>query len=185
MKHPVKKILGAVFVGYMLMSTSAMKADAADAAPKIDLFNVPVMIPSIIQHKGLESASEMLTQPYSVLGDWNLDIGERGTDETPKFTMEKGKGLYLRWYCAVPEYSEPVHVYLYDIGKGEIVSAMSPRMEPGEKRTEVFYVGSDSSLCQFRIKIESETGGTAFAKVRANQISGSRAFEEIKNVFVV
>ena len=85
--------------------------------------------------------------------------------------MEKGEGFYLCWYCEVPKYSEPVHVYLYDIGKGEIVSAMSPQMNPGEKRQEVFYVGSDSSNCQFRIKIESVTGGTAYATVRANQIA--------------
>ena len=85
--------------------------------------------------------------------------------------MEKGEGFYLRWYCEVPKYSEPVHVYLYDIGKGEIVSAMSPQMNAGEKRQEVFYVGSDSSNCQFRIQIESVTGGTAYATVRANQIA--------------
>ena len=52
---------------------------------------------------------------------------------------------------------------------------MSPQMNAGEKRQEVFYVGSDSSNCQFRIKIESVTGGTAYATVRANQIADSRA----------
>ena len=84
--------------------------------------------------------------------------------------MEKGHGLYLRWYCDVPSDSAPIHVYLYDINKGAIVSAMSPQMDPGEERTEVFYVGDDSRLSEFRIMIESVTGGTAYATVRAGQI---------------
>lgn len=43
MKHPVKKILSAVFVGCMLMSTGAMSAGAVDAAPEIDFASAPVM----------------------------------------------------------------------------------------------------------------------------------------------
>ncbi len=109
-------------------------------------------------------------QVDDILGEWALHTGSRGTDETPRFTMEPGDGTRLRWYCRVDADSEPVHVYLYDIGKGEIVSAMSPRMDPGESRTLTYHVGSDSTLCQFRIMIESVTGGTAMATVRANQI---------------
>lgn len=178
MKHPVKKILSAMFVGCMLMSASIMISEAIDVVPKIELSNTSVMTPSVIQHKALEVVSEMQIQPYSVLEEWNLDTGSRGTDETPKFTMEKGEGLYLCWDCEVPQNSEPVHVYLYDIGKGEIVSAMSPQMNPGEKRQEVFYVGSDSSVCQFRIKIESITGGTAYAAVHATQTVHTNASEK-------
>lgn len=164
MEHPAKKILNAMFVGCILLSTTTMSAGAIDTIENIPLANVSLPASSSTQH-------ETQIQPYSVLGEWDLDTGSRGTDETPRFIMEKGEGFYLRWYCEVPKYSEPVHVYLYDIGKGEIVSAMSPQMNPGEKRQEVFYVGSDSSNCQFRIKIESVTGGTAYATVRANQIA--------------
>lgn len=108
--------------------------------------------------------------PSTLLLEWDLDTGSRGTDETPCFRMEKGHGLYLRWYCDVPSDSAPIHVYLYDINKGAIVSAMSPQMDPGEQRTEVFYVGDDSRLSEFQIMIESVTGGTAYATVRAGQI---------------
>ncbi|MFR4978238.1 MAG: hypothetical protein ACLUDG_04860 [Butyricicoccus sp.] len=158
MKQPVKKILSVIFVGCMLLSAAVMQADAVHTAQNISSDNASVSASSAAQHNTL-------------LQEWNLDTGSRGTDETPRFIMEKGEGFYLRWYCEVPKYSEPVHVYLYDIGKGEIVSAMSPQMNPGEKRQEVFYVGSDSSNCQFRIQIESVTGGTAYATVRANQIA--------------
>lgn len=162
MKYQAKRVLSAMFVGCMLLSAAVMRADAVDTAQNIQSDNASTLASSPVQ-------------PYPLLQEWSLDTGSRGTDETPKFTMEKGKGFYLRWYCEVPKDSEPVHVYLYDIGKGEIVSAMSPQMNAGEKRQEVFYVGSDSSNCQFRIKIESVTGGTAYATVRANQIADSRA----------
>lgn len=119
---------------------------------------------------GIEQDENIVIMPCSVLGEWDLDTGSRGTDETPRFYMERGDGLSLRWYCEVPSYSEPIHVYLYDVNKGEIVSAMSPQMDPGESRTEVFYVGDDSDLSVFRIMIESVTGGTGYATVRANQI---------------
>lgn len=120
-----------------------------------------------MEEKPGESSTIM---PRALLLEWDLDTGSRGTDETPSFHMEKGDGLYLRWYCDVPSYSEPIHVYLYDINKGAIVSAMSPQVDPGEQRTEVFYVGDDSRLSEFRIMIESVTGGTGYATVRANQI---------------
>ena len=161
MKYQVKRVLSAMFVGSILLSAAVMRADAVDTAQNIPPDNASVSSFSATQHKN----------SYTLLQEWNLDTGSRGTDETPRFIMEKGEGFYLRWYCEVPKYSEPVHVYLYDIGKGEIVSAMSPQMNPGEKRQEVFYVGSDSSNCQFRIQIESVTGGTAYATVRANQIA--------------
>ena len=34
--------------------------------------------------------------PSTLLLEWDLDTGSRGTDETPCFHMEKGHGLYLR-----------------------------------------------------------------------------------------
>lgn len=50
MKHPVKKILSAVFVGCMLMSTGAMSAGAVDVAPEIDLASAPVMAGASFQN---------------------------------------------------------------------------------------------------------------------------------------
>lgn len=180
MKHPAKKLLCVMFAGCMLMSSTIITGNAANTSPNIAFSKTPILLASALQHNVLETISAMQIQPYSVLKEWNLDTGSRGTDETPKFTMEKGEGLYLCWDCEVPQNSEPVHVYLYDIGKGEIVSAMSPQMNPGEKRQEVFYVGSDSSVGQFRIKIESTTGGTAYATVHATQTVHTSASKKQK-----
>lgn len=131
---------------------------------------MPVVASAGSVNDSVEQDENIVITPRSVLGEWDLDTGSRGTDETPSFHMEKGDGLYLRWYCEVRSYSEPIHVYLYDVNKGKIVSAMSPQMDPGESRTEVFYVGDDSKLSEFKIMIESVTGGTGYATVRANQI---------------
>lgn len=140
-----------------LMLSLCMLAFIASAAPAVHTSDHP-------------SPDPVDSLPRRVLGQWDLDTGDRGTDETSIMTLERGEGTYLRWYCDVSSYSAPVHVYLYDIGKGEIVSAMSPYLEPGEERTEVYNVGSDSPLCQFRIMIESTNGATGRARVRANQI---------------
>lgn len=173
MNHSVKKILSAVFIGSILMSSTAITANAAQE--RLILPKTPILLASTLPYKVLEAIQVMQAPSHPVLEKWNLDTGHRGTDETPAFTMEPGQGTDLYWECEVPENSEPVHVYLYDIGKGGIVSAMSPKMQPGEKRQAVFHVGSDSQLC---IKIESATGGTAYAAVSANQITNTSTLDK-------
>lgn len=115
-------------------------------------------------------AEELELMRRDLLMDWDINSGNHTSDETPEFEMVPGDGKYLRWYCRLSSHSALANVYLYDVGKGEIVSAMSPRMDPGEERTIVYDVGSDSELCQYYILIESANGGTVRASVRANQI---------------
>lgn len=169
MNHPVKKLLSAVLIGSILMSSTVLTANAAQEHSPLILPKTPILLANMLPYKVLEAIQVMQAPSHPVLEKCNLDTGHRGTDETPAFTMKPGQGTALYWECEVQENSEPVHVYLYDTGKEEIVSEMSSKIQPGEKRQAVFHVGSDSELCQFHIKLESTTGGTAYAAVSANQ----------------
>ena len=78
MKYQAKRVLSAMFVGCMLLSAAVMRADAVDTAQNIQSDNASTLASSPVQ-------------PYPLLQEWSLDTGSRGTDETPKFTMEKEK----------------------------------------------------------------------------------------------
>ena len=118
--------------------------------------------------------AEIEIAPRAVLLTWDVDTGTSGQQETPSFRMNPGDGEYLRWYFENDSWSSPAHVYLYDVNKGQIVSAMSPKVDPGEERTEVYYVGSDSELCEFTIIVESMDGASVSGLLRAKQIHSSR-----------
>ena len=118
--------------------------------------------------------AEIEIAPRAVLLTWDVDTGTSGQQETPSFRMNPGDGEYLRWYFENDSWSSPAHVYLYDVNKGQIVSAMSPKVDPGEERTAVYYVGSDSELCESTIIVESMDGASVSGLLRAKQIHSSR-----------
>lgn len=136
-------------------------------------------VPCTAYAQEIQPQEEIQVTPRAILTDWDIDTGNDGSDKTTDFHMEPGNGEYLRWYCEIDSFSAPAHVYLYDIGKGEIVSAMSPQVDPGEERTEVYYVGSDSEICLFRVIVESVTGDKVYGRIRAKQIISERTAEDI------
>lgn len=121
---------------------------------------------------------DMEAMRRAVLMDWEVDTGNDGSDETPSFQMQPGDGEYLRWYFDNSSWSGRAHVYLYDVNKGEIVSAMSPYVDAGEERTDVYFVGSDSRLCEFRILVESVDGEKIYGRARARQIHSGEYTEK-------
>lgn len=138
----------------------------------LGLVSVPTVFAADAAGKSQSEAAP--TAPRAVLMTWDADTGTSGQQKTPSFQMKPGDGEYLRWYFANDSRSSPAHVYLYDVGKGEIVSAMSPRVDPGEERTEVYFVGSDSSYCQFAILAESMDGASVTGLIRARQIQSAQ-----------
>lgn len=142
MKH-FKSILGLVMASTLVLTALPMGASAQEKANT-----------SASSSASEQTAVSSDNTAQSLIGEWLLCTGSTGVAETRKFQMVKGDGKYIRWYVKNDTVdSQKTHVYLYDINKGQIVSAMSPSVDVGESRTEVFYVGSDSSLCRFKSDI--------------------------------